>query len=155
MDKYKVVRDRREQMGWTFPISPTCEGTIDGTLLSGDYTIEGYEDVFVIERKGCIAEWAKNVVDARFVRELERLKTMPHSFVILEFDMSDVMNYPFSSSVPKHLWKSIKVRPELILKKTIEFQVKYNTQFIYTGSHGKKVASSIFKRMVEKYGKGR
>lgn len=153
--KYKVIQDTREQTPWHFAASVCCFGTEVGTLSTGDYTLEGYEEIFVIERKGNISEWAKNIIDPRFVRELERLKDFVHSFVILEFDMADLMNYPYSSNIPKYLWKSVKVRPDLILKKTLEFQCKYPTQIIFAGKHGKKVASSIFKRMVEQYGKDR
>ena len=31
--KYKVIRDTREQNGWTFMAGKACDGTVSGTLI--------------------------------------------------------------------------------------------------------------------------
>ena len=59
--KYKVIKDTREQNGWFFTPYEKCSGMEVKTLHTGDYTLEGFEDVVCIERKGCVAEIAMNL----------------------------------------------------------------------------------------------
>jgi hypothetical protein len=42
--KFTVIRDSREQNGWTFLARARCQGTEVGTLKTGDYAIKGLED---------------------------------------------------------------------------------------------------------------
>lgn len=155
MDKYLVIRDTQEKKDyWEFSPSKLCAGTISKHLETGDYTIETMEHLICIERKGRIAEWAQNIIEERFVNELERMRKFPFAFVILEFDMKDLMNYPYSSDIPPKLWPRIKISPYLLLKKTIEFQCEYpEINFVFSGAYGKDIAGSIFKRAIEKYAK--
>jgi len=109
--KYKVIRDTREQNGWTFMAGKACEGTISGTLKTGDYSIEGYQDILTLERKGSIAELATNLVEDRFERELERMESFKYAFMILEFSMDDLIKYPKGSGIPSYQMKSVKLNP--------------------------------------------
>jgi len=149
--KYLVIRDTREKIrnGWIWKPSKYCLGTHEGTLQTGDYTIQGYHKLLTIERKGSISEWAQNITQARVERELERMEEIRFPFVLLEFTMTDIMNYPIGSDVPKKLWPRLKVRGSYILKRTIEFEMQYRTKIIFCGGSGKEIASSIFKRTVE------
>ena len=84
--KVHVIRDTREQKtgnGWWFPESSLCAGTVVQTLKSGDYTLEGFEETFVIERKSGTAEIAQNINEGRFVRELERLEEFRFPFLLV------------------------------------------------------------------------
>lgn len=155
VDRYTVIRDTQEKKNfWEFSPSKLCAGTISEHLPTGDYTIQGLDKYLCIERKGRVAEWAQNVLESRFIDELERMKIFPFAFVILEFNISDIMNYPYSSDIPTYLWPKIKMTPSLLLKKTIEFQCEYqDINFVFAGDHGKTVAGSIFKRVIEKHGK--
>ena len=110
--KYKVIRDTREQNGWTFMSSKACEGTLSGALKTGDYSIEGYEELLTIERKGSIAELANNLVEDRFERELERMESFKYAFMILEFSMDDLIKYPKGSGIPSYKIKSVKLNPQ-------------------------------------------
>lgn len=147
---YTVVRDTREKPGegWSWRKSVYCDCTITEKLDSGDYSLKGYEHMLAIERKGSIAEWAQNINQERFIRELARLEDITYSFILLEFTMTDIMNYPIGSTIPKYLWKSLKFRGSYVLMKTIEFQMGYKTKIILCGGSGKEVASSIFKRTI-------
>ena len=149
--KYKVIRDTREKenYGWDFNQSKNCSGTETRTLPTGDYTIEGYEQEIVIERKGCVAEIAMNIFEPRFERELDRLESYNYPFLLMEFDLADVIRFPEGSSIPKYKWSSIKVKPFLILKKLTEYQLVYKTKFIFCGKNGKEMCASIFKRFLE------
>jgi hypothetical protein len=150
--KYKVIRDTREQNGWTFMAGKACEGTISGTLKTGDYSIEGYQDILTLERKGSIAELATNLVEDRFERELERMESFKYAFMILEFSMDDLIKYPKGSGIPSYQMKSVKLNPFFLLKRLVEIELKYKVKILFCENHGQAVASSIFKRVIENEG---
>ena len=148
-EKYTVIKDTREQEGWFFQPSSTCAGMVREKLDTGDYSIKGYENTLAIERKGKISEFARNIVENRFERELQRLEKFKYTFILLEFDMKDILEYPQSSKVPHSKRRLIKVSGGFILKRLIELQIKYKTRILLCGEEGWKVALSIFKRVIE------
>ena len=87
MSKFLVVKDTREKDGWYFKESDYCQGMIDQKLDTGDYSVQGLEDVLCIERKGSVSEIANNIVDKRFDRELDRMKEFKYKFLILELQI--------------------------------------------------------------------
>lgn len=148
---YTVLVDSREQIPWKFNKSEYCAGSEITKLETGDYSLKGMEAYFVIERKGTIAEWSQNILEKRFLNELDRLENFPFAFLLLEFDMKDVMNFPYTSSIPHYKWAGLKIKPDFILRKTLELQMKYKTKFIFVGKFGQPVALSLFKRISEYY----
>ena len=60
---YKVIKDTREQDGYTFESFTgrytSCKGMVVKKLDTGDYSLEGLEDKLCIERKGRVSELAK------------------------------------------------------------------------------------------------
>ena len=154
MIKYKVKKDTREKEkhGWIFPVSDQCLGTEVETLKTGDYTLEGYEKILTIERKGTSGEFAQNIVQSRFEKELIRLEEFEQPFIILEFELEDVVNFPQNSGIPEKICQKLRITPQFYLKKINELQLKYRTKFVFAGKRGREFASSLFKRVVEKYG---
>ena len=150
--KYKVLKDTREQLGWEFKPSVTCDGMTIATLKTGDYSIEGFEDKFVIERKGDLSEFSANITQKRFHEELKRLESFELPFVILEFSMEDIYKFPHSTNIPISKYKYIKITPQFIIKSLLDIEVKYKTKIIIAGRHGREIASSLFKRVCEHYG---
>ncbi|MBY0525588.1 MAG: ERCC4 domain-containing protein [Gemmataceae bacterium] len=146
---YTVVRDTREKEGWTFPAGGLCQGTVVGTLRTGDYSLKGYEKLFVIERKGSIGEFARNIVQSRFDRELVRLESFAHPFMVLEFTMEDIVLFPQNANLPDYVIKRLRISPQFIMKRLNDFQVKYRTHIILAGKYGRHVSSSLFKRITE------
>ena len=147
-NKFKVTRDSREQKGWIFSENDKCLGTEISKLDTGDYTIKGMEDFFVIERKSNVSELASNLFQKRFHDELLRLDKFPHAYLILEFQLVDIINYPQSSNIPKHLWKNIKINGQQFLKLFNELQLNHpNLKIVFAGNCGKQFVMSLFKRM--------
>jgi ERCC4-type nuclease len=153
---YVVLRDTREKVdqGWTWRKSKYCAGTVSRKLDTGDYSIEVdgacLSDYVVVERKGSISEWAKNVTEARFERELVRMDGIQYPWILLEFNMTDVLNYPVGSGIPRAKWRYLKFRGPFILKKMTEMMRDHpRVNIILCGANGKEVASNIFKRMAE------
>lgn len=149
---YHVIKDTREQEGgggWIFSKTKNCTGHTIQTLKTGDYTIVGYENDFIIERKGALTEWAHNINEKRFERELERLEQFRWPFIILEFTLAQLLKWPLDCGIPKNKIKDIQTSNYFILKKTNEFMLNYKTKIIFAGHQGKEVAASLMKRVVE------
>lgn len=153
LPKYTVIRDTREKagQGWSFAPSANCEGTECRALKTGDYTILGYEDDFIIDRKGSISEFAGNIYQARFLAELERMRTFRVAIVLLEFTLDDVMAWPASSGIPRARWSSLRLTGFAFLKRINELELAFpGVRFVFAGGSGKSYAASLFKRLTER-----
>jgi hypothetical protein len=150
-----IIRDTREQKGWDFPAEEKqagkirIAGTIEQALDAGDYTIKGYEDLIRIERKYGFTELFGNLVpkevQLRFEREMERLRPIPHKYIIIETSLSDDI---LGLSIPQMKFGPPASR---IVKWLMEISLEYNVMPIFAGSCGKRVAKMIFDEVVRKY----
>jgi hypothetical protein len=145
--KFIVVKDTREQKGWEFGENEFCHGMVIGTLKTGDYSVQGKEDLLCIERKASTGEFASNIVDKAFERELERMRSFKYNFVILEFSIHDVMQFPRNSGIPPRTWGKLRITGNFMLKRIIDFQTRFNTKIIFADIYGEDVAMSIFKKV--------
>ncbi len=160
---YTVIKDTREQEGYTFEKFngryTSCEGMVVRKLDTGDYTLVGLEDKLCIERKGSISELAINLGKdkRRFMDEIKRMKDFPFKFIILEFTLEDVMDFPESSNIPEEKWDSIVITNKYMLKMLIEFQMYDDIHVIFCGNrkNAKLTNNSILKRVNEFYSVGR
>jgi hypothetical protein len=128
-------------------------------LETGDYSIEGMEDKLCIERKGRLSELAINLGSdkRRFMDEIERMKKFPFKFLVLEFSLQDVMDFPERSDIPEEKWPTLKITNKYILKMLIEFQMYDDIHVIFCENrkNAKLVVNSILKRINEYYTVGR
>lgn len=155
--KFLVVRDQQEKANyWDFQESDSCAGTVVRHLKTGDYTIEGMEDKIVIERKANVDEFATNLTQSRFERELGRMSLYPQPsllVVLLAFEFSDLVDWPGSSDAPPKVKAAIKTTGRFLIMKLCELMVKYpRVNFIFGGADSKYLASSLLKRVWEKHG---
>jgi len=150
--RFTIIRDTREQTGWNWISSDRCTGTVVTKLDTGDYSIQGLEDRLCIERKKSVAEFATNITEKRFWKELERTRDYSYSFLICEFDMYDIDIYPEGSGIPRRMFPKIKVRRNFILSKLVEIQTKYNIFVNLCGSDveiAKQITFSIMRNIWE------
>jgi ERCC4-type nuclease len=160
---YTVIKDTREQEGYTFEKFNgryhQCDGMVVRKLDTGDYSLEGLEDKICIERKGRVSELAINLGKdkRRFMAEIVRMKDFPFKFLVLEFTLEDVMDFPERSDIPEEKWDSIVITNKYMLKMLIEFQMYDDIHVIFCGNrkNAKLVVSSILKRINEFYSIGR
>jgi hypothetical protein len=151
--KFTVIRDTREQEGWIFQARARCLGTEVQTLSTGDYTVKGFEKVFCLERKFSSSEFCQNLFQPRFHRELERLDEFEHPYLFLEFEWKQLVEYPRGSGVPPSKWRSLKVRPDLLIKTYHEMRLAHpRLRVEFVGQQGRTAALSLFKRIVDLYG---
>lgn len=149
-DDFTVVIDTREQTPWEFSHHTVANKKLD----TGDYSMEGYENILCIERKNGVAELAGNISEKRFQDVINRMTNYKHSYILVEGDYKELMNYPIGSDVPMRLWKKIKITPQYILKFISELQIYYNIHVVFCGNAdwAQKTALSIMKRVHQKYG---
>lgn len=142
---FTVIVDTREQQPWHFENFAVANRKLD----TGDYSIEGFEDILCIERKKSISEFANNITENRFKDVVERLSKMKYSFLLLEFDLNDVLIYPVGSTVPKRLWDKIKISPSFIMKHILELELNHNIKIFFCGNshNAEKLAEFIFKKI--------
>ena len=156
---FTIIKDTREQEGYTFEPSSSryhvCKGMVNRKLDTGDYSIEGLEDKLCIERKASVVEFANNIGhDAvRFAKEIERMKEFPHRFIVLEFSLTDLMNFPEGTNIPEEDWNKLKVTNKFMLRKIMEYQMYDDIHVIFCDSkkNAKWTVLSILKRVNELY----
>lgn len=159
---YKVIKDTREQDGYTFESFTgrytSCKGMVVKKLDTGDYSLEGLEDRLCIERKGRISELAINLGKdkARFMREIERMQDFEFPFLILEFSLDDVLKFPEGADIPESNMSKVKISGKYILKMLVEIQMNYNIPVYFCDNkrNAKFLINSIFKRVNERCSTG-
>lgn len=165
MAKYKkapdftVIKDTREQDGYFFSKFNTCAGMVEHKLDTGDYSIAGLEDKICVERKGCVEELAQNLGSKKetFLREIERMESFPHKYLVLEFSLEELLKFPQETRIPIKNKASVKITGKYMLKCLMEFGLYNNIHVLFCGD--KRTAflavSSMFKRINEMYTIGR
>lgn len=147
---FNIIQDTQEKQPWQFD-SVAIGGVIHQKLPTGDYTVEGYEDILCIERKKSVSEFATNCTEKRFEKELVRMAKFKYPFLVFEFDMNDVQIYPMGSSIPRSKWRKIKTRGPYMMKRMSEIMVKHKIPIFMAGSaeNAANIAVSLMKRIVE------
>jgi hypothetical protein len=137
-------------MPWEFGFHNTAKRKLD----TGDYSMEGFESIFTIERKKSVSEIANNITESRFKDVLERMGQIPHSFMIMEFSLDEIYQFPIGSDVPKKMWDKLRISGNYIIKYLIEAQLNYNIHILFCddAENAERVAVSLMKRIYEKYG---
>jgi ERCC4-type nuclease len=91
-----ILIDQREKQPLHFPGVETEEAYLE----TGDYTVEGFEDRFAVERKS-IDDLAKSVGSdrTRFEAEIRRAQDMDHFAVVIEGSPADVYSENYYSKI--------------------------------------------------------
>lgn len=118
-----VAIDNREQLSYNFQ-GYDCT-TQDATLVTGDYSIVGFEDKIAVERKsiddllGCLTSGRE-----RFEKELARSRALDRFIVIVEASFEDLAKGMYRSAM----------KPHSACQSIIAWQIRYGTPFIFAGS---------------------
>ena len=144
---FHIIIDTREQQPWIFEHHSVSNEKLD----TGDYSVRGLETTLCIERKKSVSEIANNITEKRFKDVIDRMKQYKYSFLLLEFDLEDILKYPVGSNVPKRLWDKIKISPNFIIKHLVELQIFFDIKVLFCGgsSNAEKMALSIMKKVFE------
>lgn len=151
LPNYTIIKDSREQKGWTFDAHvldhrpPRCEGMVTGTLKTGDYSLVGYTDILVIERKANFSElWGNYSSKKRpaFEDEMQRMSKIKYSYIIIEsLFTSDIMELSppqFARGVPG----------KSLIRWLMNLSVKYGVHIIPAGSCGRQIAQMLCEEVI-------
>ena len=124
--------DTREQRPLVLPNSRRA------TLSTGDYSVEGYENLIAVERKehgdfvGCVGRERE-----RFERELARLATFEYPALVLECTMADLLAGTRFS----------EVHPHAAVGSLIAWSVKYRVPVWLAGD--RRTAAATVRKILE------
>ena len=174
MKNYTVIKDTREQDGWTFSPYDRCDGMEINTLHTGDYTLKGFEDIVCVERKASVSEIATNLGKKKkaFYNEMERMKDFNFRYLMLEFSALDVIDYPLGllSEEDRELYEryksgeielpdfkrfkiveQTKISGKYLIKSLMELGIKYDINVMFCGNKNGAflICNSLFKRLNE------
>ncbi len=114
----KIIIDSREQT----PLHFTQIESERGTLQTGDYSIQGLEHLFSVERKSlddCAASVSRE--RARFERELHRLRGFRFKRLLIVGSRADIEVGRYRS----------KVSPKAVLASLAAFEVRYDVPVVF------------------------
>ena len=127
--KPAIIIDTREKL----PFSFGRRKTIVGTLKTGDYSLEGFEDKIVVERKS-IKDFASSITKERFWNEMGRMQEIPHSYLLLEFSVEDIIKYPVGSGIPRKKWRWLKVKKGYMFSCIKKIEEDYGITVLFSDS---------------------
>ena len=120
----KIIIDFREELPYRFR---GYDSQIEqGTLYSGDYSIQGLESLISIERKslsdfiGCCTSSGRD----RFKHELHRLRGYQAKAVIIEAAMQDIVQHNYRS----------RINPNSVIGSISSWTTKFNVPFLFCGN---------------------
>jgi len=128
-----ILIDTREKHPWDFSFYSVETKRV--ALPFGDYTVEGFEDKVVIERKASTGELAINLGKeiSRFAAEFDRMRHVENKYVLCEFSSDDIAHFPLNSGIPKAKWKSIRMNSKFIFSRIESLSIDYGLCFIFAG----------------------
>jgi len=133
-----IIRDTREQRGLSF----NGYEVIDKALPTGDYSLLGYENYIVVERKrvnelfGCFGADRD-----RFIKEIKRMQKIPYKFIVVEGAYNEIdEGKRFSKMSTKVVKGSIN-----------SLRLRYNVHVIFAGN--KENAEGIILDLFTKFNK--
>lgn len=131
--KYIILRDTREKTGWDFKTHDKCRAVVDWGLKTGDYTVRGLEKHLVVERKASTGELAMNLGKKRsaFEAEIKRMDNFRWKYILCEFSIDDLMNFPENSGIPKKQLQYVRMNGKFMWKKLCEYQEQHGVQIVF------------------------
>lgn len=158
IEKPKIIVDTREKQPWCWEGDSAFSEVIYRKLDGGDYSIEGLEDIIVIERKATVDELFANFTKdkKRIAAEFERLKDHRFKIIVLEENCEDVMN-------PSHYYvnkkkinrKSPKMPVAVVTSGLTKLMLEHDVHIIYGGMRAQAMARGILLHAYELHRKGK
>lgn len=145
-----ILVDTREQTPLDLSAFPNWIGGVrTATLQTGDYTVEGFEDLICVERK-TLNDLVATLMHhrARFIREMERLAAFPQRAIFVEASYLQVKS-------PYTFHEGVDARPNGCSGSLDAVEARWNTPVVYASSDrhlaAEKLASWLSKRFTYEY----
>jgi DNA excision repair protein ERCC-4 len=99
-------------------------------LKSGDYTVDGLQDIIAVERKSLKDLYGTLGQDrARFQAEHERMAKMQRAVVVIEASWFEIINMPPSFDYAGEMLQS-KLPPKTVFRTALSWHVRYGVPWI-------------------------
>lgn len=135
-----ILVDSREKLEWKFSESVTVERV---TLAAGDYSVQGFSDRAIIERKSLddlvqTISWNRE----RFESEIRLLRTYDFKVIIVEAEIRDVIQHRYES----------RVHPNAVIGSAVAFLVDSGVPTMFAGNAqtAAAMAERMFRRIAER-----
>lgn len=139
-----IVTDSREQAGYLFKGKEAEAKIVMKKLDVGDYSLEGYENEIVIERKRLFELFNNFAADReRFMREIDRMKNIPHKFLLIEDSFEKLIGLINSPRLPG------KTTVKLVVATLISLMIKNNLKVVFAANP--KLAEQLAYRILLKF----
>lgn len=139
-----IITDSREQAGYLFKGKEAEAKIVMKKLDVGDYSLEGYEKEIVIERKRLFELFNNFAADRkRFMREMDRMKDIPHKFLLIEDSFEKLIGLINSPRLPG------KTTVKLVVATLISLMIKHNLKVVFAGNP--KLAEQLAYRILLKF----
>ena len=158
IDPPKIIVDTREKIPWEWEGDEKFSEVIHKKLDAGDYSIEGMEDILVIERKSGVDELYMNFTKERkrIFAEFERMKSYKVKAIIIECDCEDVFNpYRYYVNTKGINKRSNQMPCAVVAAGLSRAMLEYGIHVIYAGIKGRSMARGIMVRAYEMHVKGK
>lgn len=150
-----IIQDTREKSPFDFNFYD-CDITV-ATLKTGDYTIQGYEDIIAIERKCSTSELAGNLGKnkIRFDNAIERLSNLEHAYIVCEFSREALYSFPKNSGIPKSKLKYVRMNGKYMVKCLYEYEEEYGIKTIFCNNkqEAEEKVIEIFTKVINQHEK--
>ena len=125
-NQFTIITDTREKKPWIFETIGNVDEVKMSKLNTGDYSIKGLEDIFMIERKSSVDElfMSLGVQWKRFEKEMKRTEPFKYKYLIIEATMREI----YKGS------KYSKMSGRFIMARLVYLQFKYDIQVVFAGS---------------------
>ena len=119
---FEILVDTREQRPYLFDSIKPIPATSVTTLKTGDYSLSGFSDEIIIERKS-LADAFQTFGKGRqrFIRELERMSKYNFAIVIIEADWLTILRHPPARS---------RLNPKSVYASIVAWMQRYNVHFM-------------------------
>ena len=106
--------------------------TVRGTIKTGDYSIEGDQDRFAVERKSLPDLIGSISIQKNWIRELKKIRRahaagMPRVFYVVEANREDIEHFNYS------IFTRGRIGPAFIYHQLSELEYTYDVHVIFSG----------------------
>lgn len=152
--KMIIIQDTKEKEPWNFLFYDECKGQERKHLQTGDYTVQGYEQYIIIERKRSVGEISTNLGKKLplFRAEFERMLTFPYRFLICEFPPEYILSFPKNSGIPPSKWGRLRLSGKYIMKTLYGLCEEFGVEIFFceTKERAEEVALALMLDSVER-----
>lgn len=144
-----LIVDTREKEPWQFEGDDAFAGVLYKKLDGGDYSLQGLEDIIVIERKATVDELFVNFTTnkERIKAEFERLAKHKFKILVVEETCDDVMNpYKYYINKKKINKKNPKMPVAVVASNLTNLMLEHNVYVIFGGSRAQAMVRGILLR---------